>query len=199
MENYRNHNILEMTSIIKDVNQSNENEEMPTHSVIAQSQRIEHLPLNSNGRQIGNNLICSCCCKNKKYVFGISQSVLLLILIQLVKLLTVALWIFSNRTLYNSVVYYIGGILYIICAYHMLMCFFVEPGIIPRNHKDFQVKDMEAFINKDDENNTMKHDNNKDRIPSIFKERYCSTCNIIRPPKASHCSKCDNCILDLDQ
>ena len=196
MEKYRKDNILEMTSIIKDVNQSNENEEISTRSDLTQTQRIEHLPLNRNSRNIGKNVICSCCCNNKKYVFGISQSILLIILIQFAKLLTVALWIFSNSTLYNSIVYYIGSILYIICAYHMWMCFFVEPGIIPRNHKDFQVKDMEAFTTKDEEN---KLDTNKDRVPSIFKERYCNTCNIIRPPKASHCSRCDNCILDLDQ
>lgn len=36
-------------------------------------------------------------------------------------------------------------------------------------------------------------------LPLIFQKRPCYTCNIMRPPKASHCKICDNCILGLDQ
>ena len=35
-------------------------------------------------------------------------------------------------------------------------------------------------------------------IPHIFQNRPCKTCNIIRPPKTSHCAICDNCIMELD-
>jgi palmitoyltransferase ZDHHC9/14/18 len=36
-------------------------------------------------------------------------------------------------------------------------------------------------------------------VPSIFKEKICETCNIIRPPAASHCRVCDNCVKNFDQ
>jgi len=28
--------------------------------------------------------------------------------------------------------------------------------------------------------------------------RWCTTCNILRPPRASHCSDCDRCVLNFD-
>ncbi len=34
--------------------------------------------------------------------------------------------------------------------------------------------------------------------PTIFTERECVTCKIIRPSGASHCSSCDNCVLNFD-
>ena len=34
--------------------------------------------------------------------------------------------------------------------------------------------------------------------PRIFTKRPCNTCNIIRPPKTSHCVICDNCIMEMD-
>ena len=32
----------------------------------------------------------------------------------------------------------------------------------------------------------------------IYKPRFCETCFIIRPPKASHCSVCDTCVAFFD-
>lgn len=46
------------------------------------------------------------------------------------------------------------------------------------------------------QNSTVINGNNY--IPHIFQERPCLTCNIVRPPKTSHCVICDNCIMNMD-
>ena len=59
------------------------------------------------------------------------------------------------------------------------------------------------IMNKDKSEDFFKKENaieinENNYIPHIFQKRPCKTCNIMRPPKTSHCVICDNCIMELD-
>ncbi|EFC46640.1 predicted protein, partial [Naegleria gruberi] len=74
---------------------------------------------------------------------------------------------------------------------------FTDPGIIPR--RKYFDKNIAGAI----ENNSRKMEpppfqkvylNSKD----VVELKYCATCEIYRPPRASHCRRCDNCVEKFD-
>ena len=169
-------------------------------------------------RNIGKNIVLF-----KKYVLGIELNLYLFISSSLGMLLTFIGWILSNNNFYNIYIYILGSIIFCLTQIFFLLCFFTEPGIIPRNDPNFQEKNeniakIEINLNNDDINksnlafgkNNNNENNNKNEIeksknkneeitiPKIFTERKCKTCNIIRPPCCSHCRYCDNCVEDFD-
>jgi len=64
--------------------------------------------------------------------------------------------------------------------------------------------DDPILFNKQDTNQSailvpQGEEKNENVIPSIFTNRICTTCNIVRPSKTSHCRICDNCVQNFDQ
>ena len=164
-----------------------------------------------NYKNIGNNIICC-----NKYVFGTKDNLGLFILILFGIILTYIGWILSNNYFYPIYFYFIGTILFLSTIIFFLLSFFTEPGIIPRFHPDFQEKeekDEKIIINNlgndnkvnyavdksiSSNDNIINKENKQNQIPTIYTERVCKTCNIIRPPLSSHCRICDNCVQDYD-
>uniref|UniRef100_A0A1B6CPV3 Palmitoyltransferase n=1 Tax=Clastoptera arizonana TaxID=38151 RepID=A0A1B6CPV3_9HEMI len=96
----------------------------------------------------------------------------------------------------------IGGLLFIFVMSALFRTSFSDPGVIPR-----ATPDEAAYIEKQIE---VPNSANSPtfRPPPRTKEilvkgqtvklKYCFTCKIFRPPRASHCSLCDNCVERFD-
>ncbi|XP_066103872.1 palmitoyltransferase ZDHHC14 isoform X6 [Saccopteryx bilineata] len=93
----------------------------------------------------------------------------------------------------------VGGILFFFVMGTLLRTSFSDPGVLPRATPD-EAADLERQI--DIANGTSSGGY---RPPPRTKEviingqtvklKYCFTCKIFRPPRASHCSLCDNCVV----
>ncbi|KAF0044526.1 hypothetical protein F2P81_003684 [Scophthalmus maximus] len=94
----------------------------------------------------------------------------------------------------------IGGVLFLFVLGTLLRTSFSDPGVLPRASPD-EAADLERQI--DVANGSTGY-----RPPPRTKEvvingqtvklKYCFTCKIFRPPRASHCSLCDNCVERFD-
>ncbi|XP_011504637.1 PREDICTED: palmitoyltransferase ZDHHC18 [Ceratosolen solmsi marchali] len=96
----------------------------------------------------------------------------------------------------------IGGLLFIFVMSALFRTSFSDPGVIPRATPE-EAAYIEKQIEVPNNGNSPTY-----RPPPRTKEvlvrgqpvklKYCFTCKIFRPPRASHCSLCDNCVERFD-
>jgi len=100
----------------------------------------------------------------------------------------------------SPIVQIIGVILQLICTYFILASGIRDPGIIPGNYCSPQAK-----RNVPEKYRTINR--KQDRIlywqvdynhSSLHRVKWCESCNIFRPSKASHCNECNICVVGFD-
>jgi len=93
-----------------------------------------------------------------------------------------------------------AGVLFLLTLLNLLRTACSDPGIIPRATHAEAAK-TEADI-KAHEQQTGAFNKPRIKIVSVngmqIKLKYCYTCRIFRPPRASHCSLCNNCVARFD-
>ncbi|KAM0858499.1 hypothetical protein ACQ4PT_047792 [Festuca glaucescens] len=83
---------------------------------------------------------------------------------------------------------------------HVLLLLFLtssqDPGIVPRNSHP----PVEEFSHDASAPHTLQFPRIKEIMVNGLPVRvkYCETCMLYRPPRCSHCSKCDNCVERFD-
>ncbi|XP_071041642.1 palmitoyltransferase ZDHHC18 isoform X2 [Parasteatoda tepidariorum] len=96
----------------------------------------------------------------------------------------------------------VAAVLFLFVISTLFRTSFSDPGVIPRATPD-EAADTEKQIEVPNGSNSPTY-----RPPPRTKEiliqgqtvklKYCFTCKIFRPPRASHCSICDNCVERFD-
>ncbi|KAF8778760.1 palmitoyltransferase ZDHHC18-like [Argiope bruennichi] len=114
-------------------------------------------------------------------------------------------FVFDCQYLTREISPAIPAVAAVLCLFVMSSLFrtsFSDPGIIPRATQD-EAADTEKQIEVPNGSSSPTY-----RPPPRTKEivihgqtvklKYCFTCKIFRPPRASHCSLCDNCVERFD-
>ncbi|CDY27179.1 BnaA09g36230D [Brassica napus] len=103
----------------------------------------------------------------------------------------IAFLIGDRRPLFHSLIMIGAALLTIMDLTFLFLTSTRDPGIIPRNK---EAPTLEWASNK------AKLPRTKDIIVNGFtvKVKFCDTCKLYRPPRASHCSTCNNCVQRFD-
>ena len=163
------------------------------------------------------------CCKNKIFCGNTKDfkiyifSYLIIICFPILYTLFVNIYIYENYGIFLFLTFYI---LVLIVFYNLLSTQFKDPGIIMKNQlkpltysilneesddknkiNDIELdKKPKEFENKllDQETHLHTNENIKELDLEIYKQKICASCNIVRPPKAGHCWRCNNCVKGFD-
>ncbi|XP_067845223.1 palmitoyltransferase ZDHHC14 isoform X3 [Heptranchias perlo] len=97
----------------------------------------------------------------------------------------------------------VAGVLFFFVMGTLLRTSFSDPGVLPRATQD-EAADLERQIDTANGSSSGGGYRTPPRTKEVIingqtvKLKYCFTCKIFRPPRASHCSLCDNCVERFD-
>ncbi|XP_027895633.1 probable palmitoyltransferase ZDHHC14 isoform X1 [Xiphophorus couchianus] len=91
----------------------------------------------------------------------------------------------------------VGAVLFVFVMGMLFRASFSDPGVLPRATPD-EAADLERQIDSTSCSKPPPRTREVLINGQTVKLKYCFTCKIFRPPRASHCSLCDNCVERFD-
>lgn len=93
----------------------------------------------------------------------------------------------------------VGAVLMLFVLSNFLRAAFSDPGVIPRALQE-ESDSIEREITNASDGASIRQPRIKEVVIKgvTIKLKYCFTCKIFRPPRASHCGMCDNCVEGFD-
>ncbi|MEQ2298213.1 Palmitoyltransferase zdhhc14 [Ameca splendens] len=91
----------------------------------------------------------------------------------------------------------VGAVLFVFVMGMLFRASFSDPGVLPRAMPD-EAADLERQIDSTGCSKPPPRTREVLINGQTVKLKYCFTCKIFRPPRASHCSLCDNCVERFD-
>ncbi|KAL0453300.1 UNVERIFIED_CONTAM: putative protein S-acyltransferase 4 [Sesamum latifolium] len=113
-------------------------------------------------------------------------------------------WIPRTEVVYGHVVLIVGLVLTVLDLTFLYLTSARDPGIVPRNYRP---PDSDGTVNGSTHTNWVNSgipDLKLPRTKDLFvnghtiRVKFCDTCLLYRPPRASHCSICNNCVQRFD-
>lgn len=106
----------------------------------------------------------------------------------------------------NPVIPVVGALLFIFILGTLHQTTFIDPGILPRAtlQEALELDRLHQLESQTQDNANSGSAYQAPRFKEIeikgrtFKLTYCTTCQMYRPPRASHCSRCNNCVDRFD-
>lgn len=140
----------------------------------------------------GNNLFFC----NGKIIKGPGHIFPLLVMIYLIGYFIIFSYIIISKykiITFTYIIYVLSSAFYLISIVFFIKVTYSNSGILPKSVLTNNYKVNHIF-------NTEIYKNNRNIFIKgrAFKAKYCMICHILRPPGASHCSKCNNCIEKYD-
>ncbi|XAR55834.1 Protein S-acyltransferase [Bertholletia excelsa] len=110
----------------------------------------------------------------------------------------------EHEPLYGHVVLIVGFVLTILALTFLCLTSVGNPGIVPRNSRPpeseetLDINTSMEWVNS--RSTSLKVPRTKDMKVNghTIKVKFCDTCYLYRPPRASHCSICNNCVERFD-